>query len=111
MQSCSFYVSLNEGCLFGVPITRTIVLWGLDWGSLILGNFHFYEYPSREPAMIKQASVLGGSPQPAKLSTVNSTDTCMRHVCVCTHTCVYNMHTYIYIYIYSYTNMCTLVYT
>ena len=25
----------------GVPIIRTIVFWGLYWGPLILGNYHF----------------------------------------------------------------------
>ena len=25
---------------WGVPIIRTIVFWGLFWGSLILGNYH-----------------------------------------------------------------------
>ena len=24
----------------GVPIIRTIVFWGLYWGTLILGNYH-----------------------------------------------------------------------
>ena len=27
------------GTILGVPIIRTIVLWGLYWGSLILGNY------------------------------------------------------------------------
>ena len=26
--------------LFGVPVIRTIVFWGLCWGPLILGNYH-----------------------------------------------------------------------
>ena len=30
------------GVLFwGVPILRIIVFWGLYWGPLILGNYHF----------------------------------------------------------------------
>ena len=33
-------VSRNEGYHFGGPIMRTIVFWGLDWGPLILGNYH-----------------------------------------------------------------------
>ena len=30
----------NWGTLLGVSIIRTIVLWGLYWGPLILGNYH-----------------------------------------------------------------------
>ena len=33
-------VSHNSWYLFGVPIIRTIVFWGLYWGPLILGNYH-----------------------------------------------------------------------
>ena len=33
------------GTLLGVPIVRTIVYWGLYWGSLILGNGHTPEPP------------------------------------------------------------------
>ena len=29
-----------RGTLFGVPIIRIIVYWGLYWGPLILGNHH-----------------------------------------------------------------------
>ena len=29
-----------RGTFLGVPIIRTIVYWGLDWGTLILGNYH-----------------------------------------------------------------------
>ena len=29
-----------RGALLEVPIIRTIVFWGLYWGSLILGNYH-----------------------------------------------------------------------
>ena len=29
-----------RGTIFGVPITRTIVFWGLYRGPLILGNYH-----------------------------------------------------------------------
>ena len=29
-----------RGTFLGVPITRTIVFWGLYWGTLILGNDH-----------------------------------------------------------------------
>ena len=28
-----------RGTILGVPIIRTIVFWGLYWGSLILGNY------------------------------------------------------------------------
>ena len=35
-------VSQNEGYDFGVPMTRTVVFWGLYWGPLILGNYHMY---------------------------------------------------------------------
>ena len=28
------------GTILGVPILRTIVFWGLYWGSLILGKYH-----------------------------------------------------------------------
>ena len=34
-------VSSNKGYLYGVvPITRVIIFWSLDWGPLILGNYH-----------------------------------------------------------------------
>ena len=43
-QSCGSYhhvmVSQNEGYLFGVPIIRVIVFWGLYWGPPVLGNYH-----------------------------------------------------------------------
>ena len=29
-----------RGTILGVPITRTIVFWGLYWGPLILVNYH-----------------------------------------------------------------------
>ena len=29
-----------RGTILGIPIIRTIVYWGLYWGSLILGNYH-----------------------------------------------------------------------
>ena len=29
-----------RGTILGVSIIRTIVFWGLYWGSLILGNYH-----------------------------------------------------------------------
>ena len=29
-----------KGTFLGVPIVRTVVLWGLYWGPLILGNYH-----------------------------------------------------------------------
>ena len=29
-----------RGTSLGVPIIRTIVYWGLYWGTLILGNYH-----------------------------------------------------------------------
>ena len=29
-----------RGTFLGVPIIRTIVYWGLYWGTLILGNYH-----------------------------------------------------------------------
>ena len=28
------------GYHFGIPIVRTIIYWGLYWGSPILGNYH-----------------------------------------------------------------------
>ena len=28
-----------RGTILGVPIIRTIVVWGIYWGSLILGNY------------------------------------------------------------------------
>ena len=33
-------VPKTRGALFGVPIIRTIVFWGLYWGPLIWGNYH-----------------------------------------------------------------------
>ena len=32
-----------RGILLGVPIIRTIVFWGLYWGSLILGKYHIIQ--------------------------------------------------------------------
>ena len=29
-----------RGTLLGIPTKRTLVHWGLYWGSLVLGNFH-----------------------------------------------------------------------
>ena len=29
-----------RGTILGVPIIRTIVFWGLYWGTLIWGNYH-----------------------------------------------------------------------
>ena len=29
-----------RGTILGVPIIRTIIFWGLYWGSLIEGNYH-----------------------------------------------------------------------
>ena len=29
-----------RGTILGVPTIRTVVFWGLYWGSLILGNYH-----------------------------------------------------------------------
>ena len=37
-----------RGTILGVPILRTIVYWGLHWGPLILGNYH-YEGDNVEP--------------------------------------------------------------
>ena len=28
------------GTILAVPIVRTVVYWGLNWGPLILGNYH-----------------------------------------------------------------------
>ena len=30
-----------RGSILGVPIKRTLVFWGLCWGSLILGNYQW----------------------------------------------------------------------
>ena len=35
-----------RGTFFGVPIIRTIVYWGLYWGTLILRNYHMLKYTS-----------------------------------------------------------------
>ena len=32
-----------RGTFLGVPIIRTLVFWGLYWGPLILGNYHFFQ--------------------------------------------------------------------
>ena len=34
-----------RGAILGVPIIRTIVFWGKNWGSLILGNYHMGNFP------------------------------------------------------------------
>ena len=31
-----------RGTFWGVSILRILVLWGLDWGPLILGNYHIH---------------------------------------------------------------------
>ena len=47
-----------RGTLLGVPITRTIVFWGLYWGPLILGNYHF-----KDPAKgVEYSGVYDGIP-------------------------------------------------
>ena len=33
-----------RGTIWGVPILRIIVFWGLHWGPLILGNYHIRDY-------------------------------------------------------------------
>ena len=38
-QGTQMGVSQNYGYLFGVPIIRIIVFWGLYWGPPILGNY------------------------------------------------------------------------
>ena len=30
-----------RGTFLGVPIARIIIFWGLCWGSLVWGNYHF----------------------------------------------------------------------
>ena len=40
----------NRGTILGVPIIRTIVFWGLYWGSLILGNYRIGLYGFKEGA-------------------------------------------------------------
>ena len=32
-----------RGTFLGVPIIRIIVFWGLDWGPLILGKYHYQD--------------------------------------------------------------------
>ena len=34
-----------RGTAFGGPIMRTIVYWGLYWGTLTLGNYHTTRVP------------------------------------------------------------------
>ena len=47
---CCIYIYIYEGFpklgipFLWVPIIRTIVFWGLYWGSLVLGNYHIYIY-------------------------------------------------------------------
>ena len=37
------------GTFLGVPIIKSIILWGLYWGPLILGNYQIdlYKWPSK----------------------------------------------------------------
>ena len=42
-------VSQDWGTFFGVPIIRIIVSWGLYWGPLVLGNYHFIYFFRRAP--------------------------------------------------------------
>ena len=37
------WVPKITGTFLGVPIIRTIVYWGLYWGTPILGNYHLYD--------------------------------------------------------------------
>ena len=39
---------------WGVPKIRILAFWGLYWGPLILGNYHFYkrQLSSRKPAVL-----------------------------------------------------------
>ena len=43
-----------RGTLLGVPVIRTIVFWGLYWGSPILGNYYI------EPLICPQCRLLTG---------------------------------------------------
>ena len=36
-----------RGTFLGIPIIRTIVFWGLYWGTLILGNCHILDIVSK----------------------------------------------------------------
>ena len=38
-----------RGTFLGVPIVRILVFWGLDWGPLILGNYHMVRCHHRGP--------------------------------------------------------------
>ena len=57
-----------RGTILGAPIVRTIVYWGLYWGPLVLGNYHFcwilvasvhvsVVIPFPSPALIKRYPV------------------------------------------------------
>ena len=48
------------GTFVGVPIIRTIVYWGLCWGPLILGNYHF------STGLTDESQVLSTSPKPVE---------------------------------------------
>ena len=39
----NYYLGVSQirGTIFGVPIVRIILFWGLYWGPPILGNYHF----------------------------------------------------------------------
>ena len=53
-----------RGTILGVPIIRTIVYWGLYWGTLILGNYHLARLKHVEDtAALALHALVGPGPQ------------------------------------------------
>ena len=48
-----------KGTFFGVPIIRTRVFGGLDWGPIMLGNYHLARKSANESGSVDSGS--GGS--------------------------------------------------
>ena len=60
MSACNIrgFPKIRATCL-GVPIIRTIVFWGLNWGPLILGNYHMYIHVCMYMGVLIKGSLLG----------------------------------------------------
>ena len=40
LRNTTWWFPEIRGTILGVPIIRTMIYWGLYWGTLILGNYH-----------------------------------------------------------------------
>ena len=66
-----------RGTILGIPLIRTIVFWGLNWGTPILGNYHIMMIlpPPGTTALffLKFTVVMLLAPMPATAMTTTTT--------------------------------------